>query len=549
MEQWEWPLFASLQQQLWQRLLKTNEAVHVAQKKVLEQTFHAQYPVKTSRSIHTESGQPIYTYKGEAVSEGFFENWRRTLREMGNALPFRTSDVMLAYTRWLLDITKKLNRTMDHQIIIQEVARALDDIHGPVAYTIWLSHDHKQVQGVSTEELQPEQIASPAVQTFLTGELRYEQGGVYRHIYLPFRGNQGIYGVLQVVFHETTIVEPYEHLLCDFGEGIGVALENAQLYQNTKQQVRDLQIVNDTSKTLNTNLRITEVATLLKTKMIDAFHASEVGFLIQDDTGKDVQIVEGSTSFFENEKVASYLLYAQKSLQKNPEPLFIGDFSQKVDFPTPYRSMLVMPFTEKKEWQGFSMVLHKEPYFFSFETFKLLQSLVGHSSLAFTNSKLREELERLVVTDHLTRLFSRHYLDEQIQQSLEKDKEGSFLLVDLDNFKTINDTHGHQVGDRVLLQVADCIREHIRMSDTGARWGGEELAVYLPNAPIDVGVSVAERLLQVVEKQTNPPVTISCGVSHWEREVPVTAEKLFHMADKAMYRAKSSGKNQLYVQE
>ena len=105
------------------------------------------------------------------------------------------------------------------------------------------------------------------------------------------------------------------------------------------------------------------------------------------------------------------------------------------------------------------------------------------------------------------------------------------------------------MGDRVLLQVADCIREHIRTSDTGARWGGEELAVYLPNAPIDVGVSVAERLLQVVEKQTNPPVTISCGVSHWEREVPVTAEKLFHMADKAMYRAKSSGKNQLYVQE
>ncbi|MEM5591961.1 GGDEF domain-containing protein [Niallia circulans] len=115
--------------------------------------------------------------------------------------------------------------------------------------------------------------------------------------------------------------------------------------------------------------------------------------------------------------------------------------------------------------------MHPSAYHFSFDTFKLLQSLIHHSTLALTNSLLREELEKMVVTDHLTKLYSRNYLDEKIQMSLLEDKEGTFILIDIDDFKLINDTYGHQIGDDIIIQVANIIKDNIRSSDIGSRWG------------------------------------------------------------------------------
>ena len=131
------------------------------------------------------------------------------------------------------------------------------------------------------------------------------------------------------------------------------------------------------------------------------------------------------------------------------------------------------------------------------------------------NSMLREELEKMVITDHLTRLYSRSYLDDKMSQSMEEDEEGTFILIDLDNFKKVNDTYGHQVGDDILIQVADLIQHNIRDTDIGARWGGEEMAIYLPRVPLESGVRIAERLKDKVGEKSSPRVTISCGVSCW----------------------------------
>ena len=124
------------------------------------------------------------------------------------------------------------------------------------------------------------------------------------------------------------------------------------------------------------------------------------------------------------------------------------------------------------EVRGFAVVIHQTAYHFSFEMFKLLQSLIHHSTLALTNSLLREELERMVITDHLTKLYSRSFLDEQLTESMVRDEEGVFILIDIDDFKGVNDTYGHQVGDDILVQVANVIASNIRSSDITARWGG-----------------------------------------------------------------------------
>jgi diguanylate cyclase (GGDEF)-like protein len=199
--------------------------------------------------------------------------------------------------------------------------------------------------------------------------------------------------------------------------------------------------------------------------------------------------------------------------------------------------------------KGCVLVLHKNPYHFSFDMFKLLQSLIHHSTLALTNSLLREELETLVKTDHLTQLFSRNYFNHSIENSMQMDRQGTFVLIDIDNFKQINDTYGHQIGDEVLVQVANIIRNNIRENDVGARWGGEEIAVYLPQVDLEAGIAVAERIVKRVRDNTSPMITISCGVSYWNAEIDKNFNQLFSRADKALYSAKNKGKNQVIIQE
>ena len=157
------------------------------------------------------------------------------------------------------------------------------------------------------------------------------------------------------------------------------------------------------------------------------------------------------------------------------------------------------------------IVVHSAPYAFSFDTFKLLKSLIHHSTLAFTNTILREELEKMVITDHLTKLYSRNYLDEKIKESMGIDGEGTFIIIDIDDFKSINDTYGHQIGDDVIIQVAQIIQANIRSTDVGARWGGEELAIYLPRVSMETGIQIAERLVIKVREESNPKITVSCG--------------------------------------
>ena len=215
---------------------------------------------------------------------------------------------------------------------------------------------------------------------------------------------------------------------------------------------------------------------------------------------------------------------------------------------TQYKSIMAVPMMQTGILKGFAIVMHPDAYHFSFDTFKLLQSLIHHSTLALTNSLLREELEKMVVTDHLTKLYSRSYLDEKIQRSLMEDKEGTFILIDIDDFKLINDTYGHQIGDDIIIQVANIIKDNIRSSDVGSRWGGEELAIYLPKVPLSLGVTIAERLVKKVRENSRPSVTISCGVSYWNKLSEDTYNTLFKRADKALYIAKETGKDKVIIQ-
>jgi diguanylate cyclase (GGDEF)-like protein len=167
---------------------------------------------------------------------------------------------------------------------------------------------------------------------------------------------------------------------------------------------------------------------------------------------------------------------------------------------------------------------------------------------------LVEESQRLAKTDGLTNLFNRRAFIEVLEREIGRcDRSStpiSVLLLDLDHFKAVNDTHGHGCGDAVLSAVSTLLKKQARSYDVAARWGGEEFVVALPDTTAAQASLVAERIRHAVEglfvgdaKGKAIPLTVSIGVSQRQPHEPL--EAMIDRADRAMYSAKTGGRNRV----
>jgi diguanylate cyclase (GGDEF)-like protein len=181
-----------------------------------------------------------------------------------------------------------------------------------------------------------------------------------------------------------------------------------------------------------------------------------------------------------------------------------------------------------------------------------LTNAQGHEAPEFSlieTGKLNKMLER-AVADGLTELYDHDtlltLLDKEIQRANRYAERVALLLLDLDDFKQVNDDFGHQKGDEVLAQVATVVRQTIRTMDIAGRYGGEEFAIIIPEADRAAAVHSAERLRMAVEDrfQHNVKVTVSVGVASFPVDAR-TGGDLVKMADKALYAAKARGKNRV----
>lgn len=162
-------------------------------------------------------------------------------------------------------------------------------------------------------------------------------------------------------------------------------------------------------------------------------------------------------------------------------------------------------------------------------------------------------LEQAALTDALTGMQNRRYFDDALGEYLEEfgkiDKPIGLMILDLDHFKSVNDTHGHDVGDEVLRSVANCLKDFTRYHDVVARLGGEEFAVVVPNMADESLWKFAERIrkaiaaLVITSGNVRLRVTASVGLAIWDkRENP---EEFYRRADKMLYRAKQLGRNRV----
>lgn len=159
------------------------------------------------------------------------------------------------------------------------------------------------------------------------------------------------------------------------------------------------------------------------------------------------------------------------------------------------------------------------------------------------------ELKTESLTDPLTRILNRRGLHQQLQMWQLKNTPFSAISLDIDLFKAVNDTHGHDVGDQVIQAVTEKMRECSRGQDVLSRTGGEEFLMLLPYTPLEQAIQVAERLRKIMSEaplKTVGTVTISLGVAHWP-ETADNIEKVLKQADVALYQAKQTGRNKVCV--
>lgn len=179
-------------------------------------------------------------------------------------------------------------------------------------------------------------------------------------------------------------------------------------------------------------------------------------------------------------------------------------------------------------------------------------------NMALDNAELIQELEDRATTDGLTRLYNRRHFMERAESEFERSRryrrELSVFLIDADHFKAINDTHGHDAGDRALRVLASACRQGLRHLDVIGRYGGEELVVLLPETSAALAFEAAERLRHEIEQMQIPllegevRLTVSIGVATAGAETETVAA-LINQADRALYSAKRSGRNRVVAAE
>ncbi|GAB4250912.1 MAG: hypothetical protein Kow00122_08560 [Thermoleophilia bacterium] len=225
-------------------------------------------------------------------------------------------------------------------------------------------------------------------------------------------------------------------------------------------------------------------------------------------------------------------------------------------FPPTMRAQISLPFELDGRRTISLLAAAAQPAAFSDLNSVILETLVGHIQTSLSTALKYDRIRREVVTDPLTNLYNRRFFEkrarEEVARSLRHQQPVTLLMLDVDHFKHINDTYGHQTGDKVLQTVAKFLRDSVRQTDICGRYGGEEFVLLLPNTPGRNAVFLADRLrnglADIMYSGLGIPgdvaITVSGGVATCPRDA-TTLEELVARADEALYEAKNAGRNRI----
>jgi diguanylate cyclase (GGDEF)-like protein len=327
-----------------------------------------------------------------------------------------------------------------------------------------------------------------------------------------------------------------------------------------QERVHDLEILNATGRRFSAALQLEELVETVARETCKAIPEAEAITFVHRRAGRDSELVmdgfdRRTDKFFRHgiapgEGAAGWVI-------TNANARRIDDLGDTEFGGDGIRSWLGVPMFMYGDCDGVVAVQSSRAAAFTAEHQRLLESLALQIAAALQNAHLYE----LAMVDGLTQLFVRRYFDARIEEEIERSRRYgspfSVVMLDVDNFKKLNDEFGHLVGDRVLRAIANVIKAQMRGVDTAARYGGEEMAVILPRTEMVGAYNLAERIREAIADlriTTDPEgdiparslsVTASLGIAAFPESKASDGEDLVRRADRALYRAKKTGKNRV----
>jgi diguanylate cyclase (GGDEF)-like protein len=359
-------------------------------------------------------------------------------------------------------------------------------------------------------------------------------------------------------------------LLHAFCRHLAVSLENLQLKRELHDQLEVLSAVEEFISTSGGEADVKDLCQSILTKVAQVLRAEQGSILVLDDTGGSlvVKAIKGI-----NEKIVERLKILPGEgiaggVFESGRALLVKDIVKEAGCVEPRRSryktdsFLSIALKSGQQKTGVLNLSDRsdgEP--FDRHDLRRLEALAGHVAAALEkveHHRRSEDLRKISITDPLTGLFNRRFLQERLTEEIERTKRHGhtlcLIVLDIDDFKNYNDTYGHLGGDEALKITAKLIHGSVRSIDIVARYGGEEFAVMLPITDVSAARSIAERIRSSIAGHYFPDqsfqmaakLTVSLGIASFPRDAD-NLQELVGNADKALYQAKVGGKNRIAV--
>lgn len=355
------------------------------------------------------------------------------------------------------------------------------------------------------------------------------------------------------------------HLFC---QQVAIYQEMMQLRIERQDLTKDMAVLLEIAKSAGSALESEDLFNIILEKSTGFLEAEQGSLMILDEDRNELKVkaMKGL-----NKKIVELLRIRPGEgiagmVLVNGDPILVSNLEEDIRIRQAKRpryktkSFISIPLRLNGEAFGVLNIADKVAgENFSEDDLHLLVSIGAYASVAIQRSQLyhkTEELKKISITDELTGLLNRRYFQERISEEIERSRRHhlplSLIMLDMDNFKSINDTYGHVVGDEVLKVAGRCLRNSIRTIDVAVRYGGEEFTVILPQTTKEEAKVIADRICHEINKLDFPfehpdiPFTASIGLATLPEDAD-SIDELIRNADVALYQAKTEGKNRVVV--
>lgn len=354
-------------------------------------------------------------------------------------------------------------------------------------------------------------------------------------------------------------------LITAFADHVAIALENAQLYTDTARAADRFMALYQLSQIISTNIKTVDIYPSIHQAVSELMVTEFFCISLYDSTAQtvtDVYMVDNgepqvlTTRPLEKGLFSTVLKSGQSLLYHSFDAAAAEEIGAVMvgDNTTPdiSQSILVVPLKIGAKSIGVISAQSYKPSMYTNADRETLELLAANVAIAIENARLFDEVQNLAITDPLTHLYNRRKFEESASKEFDRSRRYNrplcAIMIDLDQFKVVNDTYGHLAGDQALASLAALCQKSLRNIDILARYGGEEFVIILPETTAEQAFVMAERLRRdcesnLIESAQGPiTLTISLGLAELTDSCQ-TLDELIDRADQALYESKRTGRN------